>query len=185
MATGPLLIMRCPREVLPAGMPNNSSGTTCSSSIATNQRTGRTNTSPRFLQYIFFGQYSVEISLGSVSARISEAVRPLRVTVAARYSPFGVLTVSGFLGERMRCRRRLPILICNLRGRAVHVLRNVRLRDRNARGDHAQTARRVEMRNLPRRLQSLTQQQRSEALSQLARSGVNHPRRDFFASDFE
>ncbi len=49
-------IIRCPREVFPARTPSNSSGITCPSSIATSQRTGRTNFSPGLRQYMFLGQ---------------------------------------------------------------------------------------------------------------------------------
>jgi hypothetical protein len=41
------------------------------------------------------------------------------------------------------------------------------------------------MRNRSRWFQALALQQRAQPFSQLATSGVNHPRRDFFASDFE
>jgi hypothetical protein len=41
------------------------------------------------------------------------------------------------------------------------------------------------MRNLAGWVEALALQQRAQAISQLQRSGVNHPRRDFFASDFE
>ena len=90
-----------------------------------------------------------------------------------------------FLGKRMRCRSRLPILICDLRGRPVHLLGNVRLRGGNAGSQNGQTARRVEMRNRSGWFEALALQQRVQAFAQLARSGVNHPRRNFFASDFK
>jgi hypothetical protein len=41
------------------------------------------------------------------------------------------------------------------------------------------------MRNLAGGFEALTLQERAHALSQLQGSGVNHPRRNFFASDFE
>jgi hypothetical protein len=40
------------------------------------------------------------------------------------------------------------------------------------------------MRNLSGGFEALALQQRVQALAQLARRGINHPRRDFFASDF-
>src|SRR5581483_2263802 len=46
----------CPRDSDPARIPANSSGTTCSSSIATSHRTGRMNRSPLERQYMLFGQ---------------------------------------------------------------------------------------------------------------------------------
>jgi hypothetical protein len=41
------------------------------------------------------------------------------------------------------------------------------------------------MRNRAGWFEALALEQRAHAFSQLARSGVNHPRRNFFASDFE
>src|SRR5208337_2868228 len=89
------------------------------------------------------------------------------------------------LGERMRGRCRLPILISNLRGWTVHLLGNVRLRGGNAGSENRQTAGCIEMRNRSGWFETLALQQRAQALAQLASGGVNHPRRDFFASDFE
>src|SRR3954454_8196823 len=62
--------------------------------MATSQRTGRTKRSFGFRQYMCFGQEIVEISLGRLSPRTSDALRPFLVTLAARYSPLDVDTFS-------------------------------------------------------------------------------------------
>ena len=89
------------------------------------------------------------------------------------------------LGKRMSCRGGLPIFIGDLRGWSVDPLGNVGLRGGNAGSENGQTARCVEMRHRSGRLETLALQQRVYALVQLARGGVNHPRRNFFASDLK
>jgi len=90
-----------------------------------------------------------------------------------------------FLGKRMRCRSRLPSLICDLRRRAGHVLGNVRLGGGNAGSENRQPARRVEVRNGSGGCKPLALQKRAQSLAQLSRSGVNHPRWNLFATDFK
>jgi hypothetical protein len=62
---------------------------------------------------------------------------------------------------------------------------NVWLRDRNARSENCQAAWRVEMRNRSSWIETLALQERVQAFAQFTRGRVNHPRRNFFASDFE
>ena len=99
--------------------------------------------------------------MGSVSARISAAVRPFRVTVAARYSPLGVLTFSSlptstptFLANACAAGVGCPSLYATCADGPVHLLGNVRLRGGNAGSENGQPARRVEMRNRSRRFEA-------------------------------
>jgi len=56
------------------------------------------------------------------------------------------------------------------------------LRTGYTRGYYGQSARRIEAGDLPSG-QTLAVQQRTDALTQFPRSGINHPRGNFFATD--
>ena len=118
--------------------------------------------------------------------------RPLRVTVAARYSPLGVLTFSSFrnlhadfLGKGMRGWSGLTVLVCDLAGRASNLFGDVGLGGRNSRSENREAAGCIETGNRAGWRQALALEERAQAIPQFTGGAVDHARRDFFAADFE
>ncbi len=91
---------------------------------------------------------------------------------------------SSLLGKRMRRGRGLTILISDTGRRPGHLLADVRLSRGDASCNHCQSPRCIEICNLVRR-QSLAAEQGADALAQFKRSGIDHPRRNLFAPDFQ
>ncbi len=89
---------------------------------------------------------------------------------------------ASLLGEGVGRRSGLAIFVCDVDGRSSNLLDHVGLRGGNAGGQDCKAPRSVEVSDLASR-QSLAAQQRYNTLAQFVRGGVNHPRRNFFASD--
>ena len=114
------------------------------------------------------------------------------MTVAARYSPFAVVTAlqlghihARLFSEGVRRGSGLPIFEGDAHRRTGYLLDDIGLGGRNVRRQHGQAARCIEIAHGACGQESFAVEQLVHALAQFQRRRVDHPRRNLFATDFE
>jgi hypothetical protein len=85
----------------------------------------------------------------------------------------------------MGCGSGLSVFISNLRGWPGNLFGDIRLAGGKARRYDREAARGIETYDWFGCLEAFALEKRTDALAQLARGGINHPRWNLFASDFE
>ena len=89
------------------------------------------------------------------------------------------------LRKRVRRGGRLAIFVSDLHRRPTNLLGDIGLRSGKSGGNNSESPRRIQMGENASWLQALALQQPVQALPQFLRGGVDHSRRDFFATDFK